>query len=233
MIAQSGGNPFTPDLKQNFQVQKGSIMAGKDIELIDKRNSIYVETGTEISLTAGELDFSGKCTYVGQRKNQYIVVTPPPNFSANENKLLQANRIMVRYLFEGDIFEFKSKLLEVKCKPLMLLLLQYPVSVEKKELRSQKRISCFISAKMEVNNETHDGIIKDISKLGCRCVFETSAKLEKALRIDDHIALGFGFPGIFDRQEILGKIKDIRMKESRLDVGIEFASIAWWVPPYD
>ena len=179
-------------------------MAGKDIELNSKRNNIYVETGTEMSLATGDLDFSGKCTYVGRRENQYIVVTPPSNFSANENKLLQADRLMVRYLFEGDIFEFKSKLLEIKSNPLMLLLLQYPVSVEKKELRSQKRISCFISAKME-----------------------------KALRIDDHIALGFGFPGIFDRQEILGKIKDIRMKENSLDVGIEFASIAWWVPPYE
>jgi hypothetical protein len=31
----------------------------------------------------------------------------------------------------------------------------------------------------------------------------------------------------------MGKIKDIRKKESRLDVGIEFARVAWWVPPYD
>jgi len=208
-------------------------MSGKNIELIDKRNNIYVETGAEMSLAAGDLCFSGKCTFVGQSRDQYIVVTPPPNFPVHENDLLEADQIMVRYLFEGDIFEFTSKLIEIKYKPLMLLLLQYPVSVEKKELRSQKRSSCFISAKMEVNNETQDGIIKDISKFGCRCVFETSIKLEKALRIDDHIALGFGFPGIFDRQEILGKIKDIRRKESRLDLGIEFASIAWWVPPYD
>ena len=160
-------------------------------------------------------------------------MTPPPDFSEHENKLLQTDRITVRYTFEGDIFEFTSKLKEIEYKPLVLLLLQYPDSVEKKELRCQKRISCFISTKMEVNNVTRDGIIKDISKFGCRCVFDASAKLEKVLRIDDHIALGFGFPGIFDEQEILGKIKDIRRQESRLDLGIEFSSIAWWVPPYD
>jgi hypothetical protein len=208
-------------------------MTGKNIELIDKNNKIFVETGAEMTLAAAELDFSGKCIFVGHSSDQYIVVTPPPNFPAFENKLLQTDRITVRYLFEGDIFEFATKLLEVKCNPLMLLLLQYPVSVKKKELRSHKRINCFISAKMEINNETQDGIIKDISKFGCRCVFETSIKLEKAIRIDDNIVLGFGFPGIFDRQEILGKIKDIRIKESSLDVGIEFASVAWWVPPYD
>ena len=208
-------------------------MSDKNIELLDKRNKIYVKTGLEMSLTAGDGSFCGKCTYVGQIRDQYIVVTPPPDFPALENELLQADQIMVRYLFERDIFEFSSKLMEVKHSPLMLLILQFPVAVEKKELRSQKRINCFISAKLEINDETQNGIIKDISKSGCRCVFENSGKLEKALRIDDQIALAFGFPGIFDRQEVMGKIKDIRKKESRLDVGIEFERVAWWVPPYD
>jgi c-di-GMP-binding flagellar brake protein YcgR len=208
-------------------------MAGESIKLIDKRKNLTVETGAEICLAAEDLKYFGKCIFVGQKIDQFIVVTPPSNFSSVEKNLLQANSLMVRYQFEGDIFEFTSQVLEIKYEPLTLLLLQYPVTIEKKELRSQKRISCFISAKMEVNNELQDGIIKDISKLGCRCVFETSKKLESALRIDDHISLSFGFPGICDEQEILGKIKDIRMEESRLDVGIEFASTAWWVPPYD
>jgi hypothetical protein len=86
---------------------------------------------------------------------------------------------------------------------------------------------------MEIKDQTQDGIIKDISKFGCRFVFEPSGKLGKALRIDDQIALAFDFPGITDRQEIMGKIKDIRKKESRLDMGIEFKGVAWWVPPYD
>jgi len=186
-----------------------------------------------MSLTAGDHAFCGRCTYVGQIKDQYIVVTPPPDFPALENKLLTADPITVRYSFEGDIFEFSSKLMEIKYKPLMLLVLQFPDSIEKKELRSQKRICCFISATMEINDETQDGIIKDISKFGCRFVFETSGKLEKALRSDDQIALAVDFPGISDRQEIMGKIKDIRRNESRLDVGIEFTKVAWWVPPYD
>ena len=43
------------------------MMAGKNIELIDKKNKIYVETGTEMSLATGDLGFFGKCTFVGQR----------------------------------------------------------------------------------------------------------------------------------------------------------------------
>jgi hypothetical protein len=208
-------------------------MSNKNIELLDKRNKIYVKTGLEMSLTADDNSFCEKCTYVGQKRDQYIVVTPPPEVAALENKLRQADPITVRYSFEGDIFEFSSKLMEINYKPLMLLVLQFPDSIEKKEFRCQKRICCFISATMESNNETQDGIIKDISKFGCRFVFETSGKLEKTIGNDDQIALAFDFPGISDRQEIMGKIKDIRRNESRLDVGIEFISTAWWVPPYD
>jgi hypothetical protein len=224
---------FCSGSKIKISTPEGKIMSDKNIELLDKRNKIYVKTGVEMSLTAGNPGFCEKCTYVGQKRDQYIVVTPPPDFAALEIKLLKADPITVRYSFEGNIFEFSSKLIEIKYEPLMLLLLQFPVSIEKKELRSQKRICCFISATMEINDETQDGIIKDISKFGCRFIFETSGKLEKAVRIDDQIALAFDFPGIPDRQEIMGKIKDVRRNESRLDVGIKFSSIAWWVPPYD
>ena len=50
---------------------------------------------------------------------------------------------------------------------------------------------------------------------------------------DDRIALNFCFPGIVDRQEIWGRIKDIQTQDRKVDMGIEFESIAWWVPPYD
>ena len=164
-------------------------MSNKNIELIDERNKIYVKTGLEMSLTAEDNSFCEKCTYVGQKRDQYIVVTPPPDFAGLENKLLQADPITVRYSFEGDIFEFSSKLMEIKYKPLMLLMLQFPDSIKKKELRSQKRICCFLSATMKINDETQDGIIKDISKFGCRFVLETSGKLEKPLRSNDQMIL--------------------------------------------
>ena len=208
-------------------------MLDKNVEFLDPRNNIYVKTGVEMSLEAEDSCVCGKCTYVGQKKDQYIVVTPPPNFPELENMLLQADRIMVRYLFEANIFEFSSKLIEIKYEPLMLLLLKFPVLIDKKELRSQKRVSCFIPAKTEVNNEIQDGIIKNISKSGCRCVFEISGTSEKKLRINDDISLAFWFPGICEPQEIAGKIKTVQRKEDSIDVGVEFTSIAWWVPPYD
>jgi hypothetical protein len=212
---------------------KGETMASHCVELIDEKKNIFIETGTVLSLTFDGFESSVESTFVGKKSNQYIVITPPSGFDMIEKKLLKADRIKIKYLFEGDIFEFDSRLTKIAHDPLMLLLLQYPASVEKQELRSLKRIHCFISAQVEIHKEMRDGVIKDISKRGCRCEFETSKNMEKTVRLDDRIALNFCFPGIVDRQEILGRIKDIQTEDSKLDLGIEFESIAWWVPPYD
>lgn len=208
-------------------------MAVKNIEMIDKKNSIYIETGTELSLTAEGLDLTVKCIYVGQKGDQYIVITPPGNINAVEKDLLRSQWIKIYYSLEGNILQFTSKLLEITSKPLKLLLMEYPASVEIQELRSQKRINCYISAEIEINNDIRAGVIKNISKRGCRCVFEVAATNEDILQIDDRIVLNFNFPGIADKQEIQGTIKDIQVKEKQLEIGLEFASIAWWVPPYD
>ena len=57
-------------------------MAGKDIQPIGKRNNIYVDTGTDMSLAAEDLGYCGKCTFVGFKfhrlctdRPQYIVVS--------------------------------------------------------------------------------------------------------------------------------------------------------------
>jgi c-di-GMP-binding flagellar brake protein YcgR len=208
-------------------------MSINDLEGIDKKNNLDLETGTELSLAVDGLDVALKSTFVGKKESQYIVITPPSNFSSIEKKLLQSDRIKIKFSFKGNILKFTSKLMEITNSPLKLLLLEYPASVVKQESRSHKRISCFISAKIDINNETKAGVIKNISKRGCCCVFEAAAKTDNTLRCDDLITMSFNFPGIVDRQEVLGKIKDVRKKEKQLEVRIEFADMAWWVPPYD
>jgi c-di-GMP-binding flagellar brake protein YcgR len=208
-------------------------MSVNNLEGINKKHNLDLETGTELSLAVDGLDIELKGTFVGKKRGQYIVSTPPSNFSSIEKKLVQGDRINIKFSVKGNIFKFTSKLMEITNSPLKLLLLEYPASVVKQESRSHKRISCFISAKIEINNQTKAGVIKNISKRGCCCVFEAAAKTDNTLRCDDYITMSFNFPGIVDRQEILGRIKAVRNKEKQLEVRIEFADIAWWVPPYD
>jgi hypothetical protein len=212
---------------------RGITMSENHNNLLANEHSFGIEPGTELALVVEGLPYPLKSIYVGHKSNRHIVITPPAHFSPVDTELLRSNRIKIKYLCRGNILEFTSKLIEITSNPLKLLVLAYPASVEKREFRSQKRISCFISAKIEMNNEIRDGVIKSISKRGCCCVFEASANADKALRRDDPITMSFLFPGIVDRQEVLGKIKDIRCSEGQLEVGVEFAETAWCVPPYE
>jgi c-di-GMP-binding flagellar brake protein YcgR len=195
--------------------------------------NLGIEPGTALALAVDGLPHPLRSIYVGQKGNRRIVMTLPIHISQEETELLRSNQVKIKYLFDGKIFEFTSKLIEITSNPVKLLVLEYPASIDKKEFRSQKRINCFISAKIKVHNEIRDGVIKSISKRGCCCVFEASANADKSLRRNDPITMSFFFPGIIDRQEVLGKIKDIRIGERQLEIGVEFAEMAWCVPPYE
>ena len=207
-------------------------MANNIIRLGNSMQEAFIETGTELSIKFDNTNLLMKSTFVGKEKDQYIVVTPPPEMSTIENPMSQSDGFSISYGFEGDIFTFRSRLIRIIESPLKLLILKYPISVDKKELRAQKRISCFISAKIEVNHLVKDGVIKDVSKRGCRFVFEIGKEGPKGLQPGDLILLSFCFPGIIDPQDMRGEVKDIQINNSQLEVGIEFSENAWWIPPY-
>jgi hypothetical protein len=72
-------------------------MSVNSLEGIDKRNNLDLETGTELSLAVDGLDVALKSTFVGKKGSQYIVITPPSNFSSIEKKLLQSDRIKIKF----------------------------------------------------------------------------------------------------------------------------------------
>ena len=207
-------------------------MTSDSLELIDKENDLYIEIGTELILSIDGIGQSVKSRYVGQKGSQYIVITSPENLSAIENILLDGKYIKINYLFEREMLGFTTKLKEIVSSPLKLLLLDYPASIVRDDSRSHKRISCFISAQVEINNKIKGGVIKNISKSGCLIIFKLSRSSGSQLQKGDPISLNFYFPGIDGKQEILGKIRELQTHKKQLKVGIEFTDTAWWVPPY-
>ena len=207
-------------------------MADNVIKLGNTINEALIETGAALNIKFDDNEPPVKCTFAGKDKDQHIFVIPPSNIDTIEYHLPLSNRSTITYGFGGEIFTFQSRLLEIINRPLKLLILEYPTSVNKQEFRSQKRINCYIAAKIEINHQVKDGVIKNISKRGCRCVFEIGKDKHSGLHTGDTISLSFRFPGIIDQQDISGKIKDIQINNSQLEIGVEFSENAWWVPPY-
>jgi hypothetical protein len=208
-------------------------MTANSLELIDAENDLCLEIGTELILSIEGVHRPVKSAFVGQKGCQYIVIAFPENLSDIENGLHAGKNIKIKYLFEKEMLSFTTKLKEIVSTPLRFLLLDYPASIVRDDARSHKRISCFISAQVEINNKIRGGVIKNISKSGCLIIFKLSNRVESQLKTGDPIALNLYFPGIDGQQEIIGMVKEIQTQNKQLKVGIEFSDTAWWVPPYN
>lgn len=203
---------------------------------LDREKNIRINIGTNLFISVEGVDSSIKSILVGIKNDEYIVVTPPSPSISIEQGVLQKEMLTVTYLFEGKIYYFQSKIIERVFDPVELIVLEHPKSIQVQELRSHKRINCFISANVEIKNggegEVINGVIKDISKTGCRFLFQASKSGKNPFRTDERIILTCHFPGIKNEQEALGTIKDIQITGESITVGIQFSDVAWWVPPY-
>jgi hypothetical protein len=215
---------------------EGKSMDTENRVLLDKANDIYIEIGSKLNFDVEESKLSPESIFVGGKKGEYIVITSPPGIEFLKDDLLKRNNVDIKYRYHGQIFVFQTKLIEVVSEPIQLILLEYPIHVRNCDLRAQKRANCFISAIIEVepekNNEEIIGVIKDISKAGCRLLVRTSKSAENIFQMNDQITLKCHFPGITGEQDAIGKVRDIRIKGEETSIGIHFSDTMWWVPPY-
>lgn len=197
---------------------------------------LFIEIGAKMNMIVQGSRLPVEGIFVGNRPGEYIVITPPAQIDSVSKELLGGNKVQIKYLCHGRILEFETKLIEVVHDPVQLLLLEYPKNIRECDLRSQKRINCFISAQMEVEAELNKGaitgVIKDISKSGCRILIQSSKDAEDMFRINEQISLKCHFPGVVGEQEAFGRVLDIQKKDDEIAIRIQFSDIMWWVPPY-
>ncbi len=132
--------------------------------------------GTESRRVTGEL--------VGWKSTDTIFVTIP--LLTGIRDYMEAGRyITCRYMHEGIVYGFKSRILGYLTNPESLVFLSYPDSWETIELRQQERLPCFFPASFTVEDNATAGILKDISELGCRILCGPSRE-----KILENITLG-------------------------------------------
>ena len=178
-----------------------------------------------------EPDKISKAVLIGIRPEKYIATTQPVPYLSND-----VNDVTV-YFHDGiNVYEFKTKVLKFIDDPIQFLLLEYPESLSLREQRKYKRIRCFVSAKINYSAQnrcdTVEGIIKDISKKGCKITFTTKGVEGEQFSENERIAIVCKFPGIPGEQEIMGIIRNVTKGKGDLSLGIEFEEFAWWAPPY-
>lgn len=194
--------------------------------------ALALQPGDRIKIIPTHGTVTIECLYIGTGADGTYVLVPLCKScgSPAPDEIIQG-----LCLYNAQMVEFTSTLLEVIDHPLSLWRIQVPANVGKVELRDSRRTRCTVSATFEAMQKglVLVGIIHDISKSGARCIFQSIKSTNHAsLREDDTITLRCEFPGIPWEQVMPAKITDVVTTDSELSIGIRFLEAAWWVPPY-
>lgn len=198
--------------------------------------TLSIDIGTSLILHAEGLEAPVKSTFVGFKGTDYIVVTPPAAHHANVDFSIHAGQPMTaQYLHENAHLAFSTRFLRMVSDPVRLLVLEYPRQIEKMEHRTDKRVHCFIAARVGFISDPRDkmahGVVRNISKTGCCISLQQPEK--ESFQEGDNIILRCHFPGIVGEQEGVGKIVDTRGSQGERTLGILFSERLWWIPPYE
>lgn len=200
---------------------------------------ISVEIGTAVKIEVQDIELPLQSSIVGLENEKYIIIKAPEPFKRIQHKLYSGNELIVRYISNGTVFAFQSKIIETITSPLPLLFINYPQIIQHYELRDQKRINCQIPARVVVNEIENVGCIIDMASSGCRCIIQ-SKKNPAQIKFDleDKIILKCIFPGSKELIGLSGIVKNVKRTSQEYDLGICFSNdisfdsqkvLAWFV----
>jgi len=84
--------------------------------------------------------------------------------------------LTLRLETEGELFGFSCEVFAATHKPYPLVVLAYPASVERIQLRRSKRVRCLIPVLIKNDFFTSQALIVDLSRGGCRLVLDMFQK---------------------------------------------------------
>lgn len=186
-------------------------------------NRIAVEIGIPVKIELEGIEFALQSTIVGLENNKYIIIKAPEPFQRVEHKLFKGNELIVRYITDGTVYAFQSKVMEIITKPVPLLFVEYPRIIQHHELRIQKRLHCHIPVRAILGDQENIGCILDLAVSGCRCLMRAATNKKLLLcDLDNRLDLKCIIPGSKEIITLTGIVKNLKRTRKELDIGLNF-----------
>ncbi|WDP92584.1 MAG: DUF4388 domain-containing protein [Desulfobacter sp.] len=187
-------------------------------------NEFCLEVGVRLLIEMTGFDMAFRTTLVGIENDRYLLLKVPAPFDAFDPDRIKNGDMIVKSLYKGTIYAFRSKMMAVISTPSRLMFIRYPESIEHHELRAHKRFKCSIVAQAEVIAGERGGIIENISLGGCRCTIETrpSEPIRPKDLLNQTIPFRCRIPGTPEEVKFTGQVKNAQKISDEIAVGIEF-----------
>ncbi len=206
-------------------------MAEETADNSGTRKPLRIEIGSQVQIEIKEIPSRYQTTFIGMELYEYLLFKIPVfsydlRRSGIKHKLFPGNQITVRYIYEGSVFGFQTKLIEALFMPKRLLVLEYPKAIAQHDLRSEKRTECLLPAMAKITDKETQGIIVDINQNGCRYLIKGAKdRTLPPIQMEDQIDLRCQFPGEPEEQVVSGIVKNIKKDSQEMALGIQFRKI--------
>ncbi|WP_457572470.1 PilZ domain-containing protein [Desulfovulcanus sp.] len=143
----------------------------KSFYFLRSRTNVLVERHDE---------FKSLAYYVGWMPNEFLILKPSSQ-SDLKVKYPLYKKLIARYLIANLLYSFEAKVLYDIIEPASLIFLEQPKHVEVLSLRKYERTGCLISAKVNIQSRSFDGIIVDISNYGMKIILDSDVLVQREL----------------------------------------------------
>lgn len=191
---------------------------------VDKNQDarLNIALGCQLSIEVEGMKERLTSYLVGMLIDSYLIIKTPSIIGMRE-LLPNKSVVVVRYLYLGEVFGFRSTVLGFTTLPFKIIFLSYPEVIERITLRSKPRISCYIPASLSFGDLELQGIIENINSDGCKFTTQDPEQLEaQQISMEDDIQLSFPLFGSQGIKEFHGIIKNKNCDSKRMELGIAF-----------
>ncbi len=190
---------------------------------------IPVAVGTVLHVEIVDLKLRHKSVLIGIENGRYLIAKLPNNDLSGSVRLQRAIRsqIIIKYVYNGFVYGFKTKVLNIISIPARLLFVAYPEEIEELSIRCDPRYECVLPVEIKIGDDVIEMVIVDISKTGCGCVIKTDAvenkkQMFESLNMDTKIDLKAQLPGTEPKLGLAGKIMHIYKDDHTITLGVLF-----------
>lgn len=190
---------------------------------------LHINLGTELLIEFQDLNTRIKGRLAGMEGSSYLIIKFSSKDLPVEPEELKNYSIIIRYLFKGSVYGFRSSVLNAISIPSALLFVTYPELIEGFNFRANPRFECILPAEATFGSKTFETVIVDISQDGCRCVIKTDS-LDKdalycAIDLEKTAYIGIMLPGADRRIYLKAAIRNLNKDDDRVIFGARFESM--------
>jgi c-di-GMP-binding flagellar brake protein YcgR len=191
-------------------------MAKTNHQPIDFSQRLFIELGTALLIETGKKALSSKL--IGMKVGAYLIVDVS-GAESDTAALSTEEMIQVRYVNQDDIFRFSSRILMTLGQPDHLIFLHYPDKVESCNVRSHKRVDCFMQIHVKSEGRRDPAVITNISAKGCLCSMDRFPSWENISGRKVELLFPYGDSELLT---LPGEVKSTQIQGTQIKLGVQF-----------